>query len=192
MKKLVCTVLPLLAIALVLATGTAMAQDNVYSLSYFANAHTTGAPDAILRLANDGNVSDSAPNGNLWADIYVFAPDEQMAECCSCGITPNGYLALSVNNALAANPLTGVPLHRGLVKVLSTNNSNPATPSLRVGIRGWMTHIQNNLTSFSITEAQLTDSTLGEAEYADLGEDCGVLIELGSGHGICRCADSGH
>src|ERR1700730_13222639 len=45
-----------LAAALILALGStpAVAQDAPYALSYFSNAHTTGAPDGVLRLVNDG------------------------------------------------------------------------------------------------------------------------------------------
>jgi hypothetical protein len=180
------------AAALVLAasSSTARAQDNVYSLSYYSNAHTAG-PDATLRLVNDGNVSDSSPAGDLWASLYIFDDGEQLAECCSCRVTPNGYLALSVN-ALTSNPLTPKTLRRGVIKVLSTNNGSPQAPSLHIGIRGWLTHIQNGTgTSFAQTEEELTDSTLGAGEFADLGEDCGVLIELGSGFGQCFTACAG-
>ena len=46
-----------LAIALVLvsASRTAYAQDYPFALSYYSNAHTSGAPDAVLRIVNDGN-----------------------------------------------------------------------------------------------------------------------------------------
>ena len=58
MKKVVCTILSMLAIALVLGvvSGTAVAQDNsTYAVTYYSNANTTGAPDATVRVINDGD-----------------------------------------------------------------------------------------------------------------------------------------
>lgn len=199
MRKLACTVLPVLAIALLLGAGTAMAQDNVYDVTYFSNSHTAGAPDGVLRLVNDGNVSDASPAGDLCASIYVFDTTEELQECCSCRITPNGILSLSVNNNLTRNTLTGRILTRGVIKVVSSSPSagtcNAAVSTPHVGIRGWQTHIQRTgftgAAAFAITEEELTDSTFGAAEQADLAEDCGVLVELGTGQGICSCTDSG-
>ena len=201
MRKLACTAIAIVGLALLLGAGTAVAQDNVYDLSYFSNAHTTGAPDATLRLVNDGNVSDSSPAGDLCASIYVFDTTEELQECCSCRITPNGILSLSVNTNLTANTLTRRTLNRGVVKVVSSNLSGgtcDATVSVpHIGIRGWLTHIQKGLVvnetqAYATTEEELSDATFGTAEQADLAEDCAVLTELGTGQGICSCADRGY
>jgi hypothetical protein len=196
MRSLTCKALPTLAIALWLATSSSIAltQDNVYALSYFSNAHTNSAPDGVLRLVNDGILSDASPAGDLCASLYVFDTGEHLNECCSCKITPNGILSLSVNNNLTSNTLTGNVLTRGIVKVLSSlpggGICDPTAPTPNIGIHGWQTHIQNVSTTYSVTEAELTDSSLGLAEAADLAEDCQVLGELGGGAGICSCIDS--
>jgi hypothetical protein len=186
-----------MAAALILALGstTAVAQDNIFALSYFSNAHTTGAPDGALRLVNDGTLSDSSPAGDLCASVYVFDSAEELNECCSCRITPNGILSLSVNTNLTSNTLTGKLPTRGVVKVVSSKLSGGICDAKAVapqtGIRGWLTHIQQtSTTSFSPTEEELLDSTYGSSESADLAEDCTVLIELGSGAGKCSCRDS--
>src|SRR3982074_2802638 len=113
------------AVGLVLAVAStgALAQDNVFALSYFSNAHTRGAPEAVLRLVNDGTLSDASPAGDLCASVYVFESTEELEECCSCRITPNGILSLSVNTNLTSDPLTGKTLTRGIVKVVSSNLS---------------------------------------------------------------------
>ena len=195
MRKLACTALAILGLALMLGVGTAVAQDNVYDLSYFSGAHTSGAPDTTLRLVNDGNVSDSSPAGDLCASIYVFDSTEELQECCSCRVTPNGILSLSVNNSLTANTLTGRTITRGVVKVVSSSLSggtcNAAVSVPHVGIRSWLTHIQRGTNTYQMTEEELVDSTFGSAEQADLAEDCGVLEELGTGSGICSCIDTG-
>ena len=192
----------ILGLMLILGAGSAVAQDNVYALSYFSNAHTANAPDGTLRLVNDGNVSDSSPAGDLCASIYVFDSTEELQECCSCRITPNGILSLSVNASLTANTLTGRTITRGVVKVVSSSPSagvcNAAVSTPHIGIRGWLTHIQRGIATgtvpaaFNVTEEELTDSSFGAAEQADLAEDCTVLQELGSGFGICSCSDRGY
>src|SRR3979411_2325890 len=147
-----------MAAALILALGstTAVAQDNIFALSYFSNAHTQYAPDGALRLVNDGTVSDASPAGDLCASVYVFDSAEQMNECCSCRITPNGILSLSVNTNLTHDPLTGKTLTRGIVKVVSSKVSgafcDPNVVAPQIGVRGWITHVQQANRSFSITE----------------------------------------
>jgi hypothetical protein len=190
-------VLGTVAVVLVLIMGStdAVGQDNVFALSYFSNAHTRGAPEAVLRLVNDGTLSDASPAGDICASVYVFDSIEELSECCSCRITPNGILALSVNTNLTHDPLTGKTLTRGIVKVVSSKVSgafcDPNVVAPQIGIRGWITHVQQaNRSSFSITEEKLTDSTYGSAESADLAEDCMVLTELANSTGVCSCIDS--
>ena len=191
-----------MAAALILAVGstTAVAQtgfDDVYAVGHYANAHVTGAPDGVLRLVNDGTLSDASPAGDLCASIYVFDAAEQLAECCSCRITPNGILSLSVNNNLTKNPLTPKIPPRGVIKDVSSTPTSAGkcdatTQNQQEGIRGWITHPQRGATAttFGLTEDELMDSFLSTAEANDLAEDCKVLVELGTGHGICSCADS--
>src|SRR3982074_3742573 len=153
------------AVGLVLAVAStgAVGQDNVFALSYFSNAHTRGAPDAVLRLVNDGTLSDASPAGDLCASIYVFDSIEELSECCSCRITPNGILSLSVNTNLTTNTLTGRVPRRGVIKVVSSKLSGGACDARVVapqtGIRGWITHVQKAFTGYSLTEEELTHPT---------------------------------
>lgn len=189
MKKLVCTLLPALAIALVLGltSRTAFAQDYPFALSYFSNAHAAGAPDGVLRIVNDGNTG-----GWLWSNIYVFDNREELLECCSCGVSPNGLLSLSVNKNLTSNPLTGRIPGRGVIKTVSSTTSDPTHVTIRAGQREWLTHIQKGATAttYGITETTMTDSTLGASEFSSLQADCSFAIVLGSGQGTCSCTDS--
>ena len=185
-----------LAAALILALGstTAVAQDNIFALSYFSNAHTRGAPDAALRLVNDGFVSDASPGGDLCASIYVFDSREELGECCSCRVTPNGILSLSVNNSLTSNTVTGQTLTRGVVKIVSSKpvagRCDAAAEAPQTGISGWLTHVQKRTTGYSLTEEDLMDSNLSTLEAADLAEDCQGIIGLGIATGVCSCTDS--
>jgi hypothetical protein len=180
-------------VALVIAsavTTRTVAQDDPYFVGYYANAGVSGAPDAQVRFTNDGSTETT-----LWADIYVFNNDEQLEECCSCGITPDGYLDLDVNSDLLGNQLTPEEAtNDGVIKVISSAVFGPTAPSPVGGIRGWITHIQNGATSgsFSITESDLKDSFLSSSELATLGTTCSFVLSLGSGAGACACDPKKH
>jgi hypothetical protein len=143
MKKLGFLML-LLTLAIMLG-GTALANPPVgggagdpsdYFTTYFSNANTANAPDATIRAINDGSYA----GGNLYADIFVFDDSEELTECCSCLITPDGLLSESVNNNLTANPITGIKPTRGVIKIISSVDVM-APPifaiDLSSGIRSW-------------------------------------------------------
>ena len=151
---------------------------------------------APLRLTNDG--AESA--ANLCASIYVFDTAEEMQECCSCEVTANGYLDLSVNTNLINNILDhGTKPTRGIIKELSgvvppSGVCNPTAIILENGIKGWLTHVQKAATAgtFSLTETPLTDSVLSGTEWIyNLEETCSFVQSLGTGTGVCSCADAG-
>jgi hypothetical protein len=190
MKKVICTILSMLAIALVLGvvSGTAVAQDNsTFAVTYYSNANTTGAPDATVRVINDGNTG-----GQLCAAFYVFDDSQEMQECCSCPVSADGVIAESVNKYLLANSLTSFVNHKGVIKVVSTTFPsgicNPTNGVPTAGIRGWATHIQKaNGSTYAITETELHDANLAAAELASLQQFCSFEITLGSGRGVCFC-----
>jgi hypothetical protein len=206
MKKAASLLFFVLAIALMLSitSGNAMAQgdNSVYFVTYYSNARTAGAPNAALRLINDGDKSTSStegvPNGNLWASIYIFDDSQEFQECCSCEVTPDGLTSEWVNSELLANSLTGKLNTRGVIKVVSssTNPGDPTNNTLAPGIRGWMTHIQatgqTGAAAFALTETTLSDSNLSATENGDLENLCSYAITLGSGRGTCSCTQEGH
>jgi hypothetical protein len=179
----VCTLL----MAIVVFAGLAQAQSS-YRVDYFANANTGGAPDATLRLDNDG----SAAHANLCADIYVFNANEEISECCSCLETPDDLMTLSVNNNLNNNPATGSVITTGVIKIVAAATTNGTCPvptkitTVTGGeIQGWATHIQNS--NYTITETNSQVSTLSAAEQSALAKQCGAVVAVDSGHGICNC-----
>ena len=95
-----------LTLGVMLLGGSALAQNagdrSVYFVTYFSNSLTSGAPDETVRLINDGDTG-----GNLWASFYVFDDSQELQECCSCEVSPDGLLSESVNNELLANPRPG-------------------------------------------------------------------------------------
>jgi hypothetical protein len=173
--------------ALAVLGGMAQAQ-NSYRVEYFANANTAGAPDATLRLDNDG----AAGNANLCADIFVFDEYEEMSECCSCLETPDGLNTLSVNTDLTNNPLTGVILTTGAIKIVAASTSGGTCPiPYRITlvadgeIQAWATHIQN--ISFTTTETASQAAALNATEQSHLASQCGAIEKVSSAHGICTC-----
>ena len=94
MKKLGLLLLPILAITLMLG-GSAFAQggdNSVYFVTYYSNANTAGAPDATLRVVNDGSGYATidpvgVAGGTLNAAIYVFDDSQELRSCCACPIT---------------------------------------------------------------------------------------------------------
>ncbi len=166
---------------------------DAYTVDYFANAHTTGAPDGIVRVINPGTTSAPNPTsptytegGHLCALIYVFDNTQEMAECCGCFVSANALLTLSVNANLTGNPLLGnIPpncgppplfahpcLTTGVIKIVAshdpgfpTNPCNPTTMTPTRTLRAWATHIQGPNT----TGAKFP-TTEGESQAATLGQ----------------------
>lgn len=191
----------LLAMTLILS-GTALAQgdNSIYFVTYYSNANTSGAPHATVRAINDGDTG-----ANLWASFYVFDDSQELNECCSCAITPDGILSEDVNLNLTSNTLTGRVPKRGVIKVISstvqatgpasyanyqdpTDFVNAPAPGLRI----WATHIESGTSAgtggFSTTEAQVADSNLAASEKSLLETLCFYVYWLGSSnYGICSC-----
>jgi hypothetical protein len=150
---------------------------DTFKVSYFANNGTS--PDNTVRLTHVGTTA-----GNVCADIYVFDPYQELAECCSCRQTPDGLGELSVYSDLTDNTLTGVPLHSGAIKIVSSSTCNAQVPKPAAGIRAWATHVQNNGT---LTETEFTDAGLSAVELNRLAAECAAIHLDGSGKGICSC-----
>jgi hypothetical protein len=207
--------LAFLVVALALP-GAAWASHGTYRLTYFSNAHTSGAPDAQVRIINPG-ASDTELNTvtvpiDLCAMIFVYRPDQEFAECCGCKVTPNGLITLSVNDDLTRNPTHAGDLPTGVIKIVSTftttstappgsspecNPGDPLWESARE-LRSWGTHIQDaGGGSFQITETALEgndhSTTLLSGEELRLKTQCGfvvggVIAGAGqTGFGLCHC-----
>jgi len=183
------TTLVVCALAMALCAGSAWASTtppaDTLKVDYFANANTAGAPDGTVRITNPGTAGTG-----LCAAIFVFDPYEEMSECCSCYVSPDGLRTLSVNTDLTGNPLTGVTLTGGVVKIVSSyappSKSCPLPVDMipTAAIRAWATHIQSSST---ITETASQDATFSSWEQGTLQSECRAINVDGSGHGICSC-----
>ncbi len=158
--------------------------------------------DSVIDLTNTGassTVAAPTQNGNLCVNAYAFSPDEQLVSCCSCLVTPDALLSLSVNNDLLSNTLTpGVPTSV-VVKLIATNGGSSATScnaatvgtgtnSLATGLSAWGTTIHTLATpgTYGTAETPFVAATLSTAELARIASLCGLIESNGSGYGVCK------
>ena len=140
--------------------------------------------------------------GNICVNVYAFSPDEQLVSCCSCLITPNGLVSLSVNQDLLSNTLTGVRPNSVVVKLVNTGatanftgtsctNSAALAGSAAFPVAGGMlafgttVHPMTGAAAFATTETPFLQSTLSTAELASITNRCANIIGNGSMFGIC-------
>jgi hypothetical protein len=188
-----------IGLAVSLSAQTTSEPPDTFKVNYYSHAVPevgpyVAIPDGTVRITNVGTQIGAPavggfPSGSLCAVVLVFAPDQQLAECCGCIVTPDGLLTLSINDDLTNNPLTGATLTTGDIKIVSagmTCEANNFPPS--AGIRAWATHIQNDL---AITETPFTDSTLSAGELKLVQNRCAAIFNNGSLFGRCHCPGEG-
>lgn len=195
------------AFAAVAAAQNPIAADSPFQVRYASNLN---AADSVINITNTGANGASlfgpgvGETGNICVNVYAFSPDEQLVSCCSCLVTPDGLVSLSVTRDLTSNTLTGVIPTSVVVKLISTlagaggsgtscNNSAATVTSanLATGLAAWgtTTHVAGgaNVT----TETAFTPSTLSAGEIASVTNRCTNIIGNGSGFGICRSCRAG-
>ena len=151
-----------------------------------------------------------SPNGNICLNVYGFSPDEQLVSCCSCLITPNGLVSLSVTNDVLINTLTGIRPNSAVIKLVTTasapgasfttNCTNSAalagTPNNVVvgGSQAWGTTLHGpavNGGSFVTTEVPALEATLNPQDLLSITSRCANIIGNGSSYGLCRSCRNG-
>jgi hypothetical protein len=192
MKKIM-----LFTVVALILTAVAVAQaPYVYQLNYYANRNNSATADQFTRIINPGTQGTplSPKHGTICADIYVFDATQEMLECCSCPVTANGILDMSLLNNLTQNPLTGFPApNSGVIKIVSDSgsNCNETAPAPVIELLAWQTHVQQPvLGTFVTTEDAFLPSVLNADELAFLGQACAFVQYLGSGKGVCTCPRS--
>ena len=90
-------------VVLTLSTTAAASSTGAYQVRYLANLNVA---DSYVNISNTGTVNGNDPAGQMCANNYVFDPNEEPVSCCSCPVTPNGFVTLSAVNSLIANRLT--------------------------------------------------------------------------------------
>jgi hypothetical protein len=151
-----------------------------------------------VRIINTGQIGspiDPATNfGQVCANIYVFDANQEMISCCSCPITANGLLELSVNNQLLSNTLTTQVPRDGVIKIVADRGCNAFSIGQPVGsgLRAFATHLPFGAlgpvgTTNIFTETEFQTAPLQDPEAGFLGNACSFVQYLGSGRGTCFC-----
>jgi len=199
-KKVILVVVVTMAISMVFSIA-AMAQSDpvsdVYQVNYFNNRNNATGFDQVVDIINPGVQGSpmSSKEGALCANLYVFAADQQMSECCSFPITADGLLTLSVNNGLTGNPLTSVSPNSGVIKLVSSSDPGTCDPTaisvedgaqIEPDLRAWGTHlVQTTPGTLFTTETEFLWAPLSQDEATFLPYTCRFVQYLGSGKGVC-------
>lgn len=134
--------------------------DGPYQINYASNLDLG---DGVVNVTNTGSsagptmpINGSNTVGDICVNVYVYAPDQEQATCCTCLVSPNSLHAWPVifgPNALLANPanlFAAIVIntsHSALIKLLATlPTSSPgsatatcAGPTLGAGSTGGTT-----------------------------------------------------
>jgi len=103
---------------------------DAFQVHYFANPSATinGVQNAggYINITNTGELGADAQGplagttGRICVNVYTFSQDEQEVSCCSCLVTPNGLVHLTVGTDLLGNTLTSVVPPSIVVKLVAT------------------------------------------------------------------------
>jgi hypothetical protein len=202
----------LVAMCFVLATAAygqaiAGAPDDAFQVRYASNLQVG---DSVINITNAGTQNTvGGALTNICANVYTFSPDEQLISCCSCVVTPNALVSLSVRNDLISNTLTPAVPNSIVVKLLATsgtscNASNAPAANLAAGLRAWGTtlhaapgtpngdpagtnsEVSIAVGAYAVTETAFNRAGISAAELARITSFCGFIQANGSGYGICR------
>jgi hypothetical protein len=194
--------------------------DGPYQIRYASNV-TTG--DSYIDISNDGAsmtttsilaaTNSLAVSGSICINAYAFAADEEILSCCSCPLTPNGLVSLSVQRDLLNNTLTGRAAPTSVViKLVATappgagvgTTANPcgtsaslvgtAAATLAPGMVAWGTSLHANTSApgtatYALTETPFTVADPSAPELARLGSTCAFIQAQGSTFGICNSCE---
>jgi len=175
--------------------------------------------DSVINITNTGSSDEPLLGvGNICANVYTFDPSEEMVSCCSCLITPNALVSLSVQADLISNTLSPSTPTAVVVKLVASSpigaavagtsgtDCNPASISpllegeavnesyLVPGMRAWGTTLHalpSTPASYALTESRFVDGGLSRAELTHLTSFCGFIQANGSGFGICKSCRAG-
>ena len=94
----------------------------------------------MINITNDGSSASGTGsgaflgngNGDLCIGVYTFDMNEELQSCCSCLVTPNGLVSLSVD-ALNASNLTGSLDTSLVIKLLAWSTTAGASTTAAPG-----------------------------------------------------------
>jgi len=169
---------------------------------YGGPGNSGGTGDALLRILDAGNFESTTKDGFVCANIYVYNDVQEQQECCSCPLSPNELLTLSVINNLTRNPLNPKEsLSAGVIKIVGSEPADGAdcnnTPTavtaatfttVAGGLKAYINHTEtmaSNQGGFSPPFGFITSTSVDE--FAGSPLDSGELAFLQKG-----CTDINH
>jgi hypothetical protein len=170
---------------------------DAFQINYAANLNIG---DSLVNFTNSGATVVNGVSQNICINLYTFDPQEELISCCTCNVTPNGLVSLSVVKSLISNPLTpAIPTSVVVKAVASTGTCNASAVSvdaLAHGLLAWGTTLHQNTStaapSYSVTETAFSQAALTGAELAHITSFCGFIQADGSKFGICGgCPSNG-
>src|SRR5271166_1717037 len=183
-----------LALATLAFSAVAFA-DDTFQIDYAANLNIG---DSFVNFTNSGNNVVNGESQNICINLYTFDPQEELISCCTCNVTPNGLVSLSVIKSLISNPLTpAIPTAVVIKAVASTGACNAsAVATTAHGLLGWGTTLHQNTSTatptYAVTETPFSFADLTAAELTHITSTCGFIQADGTSFGICGgCPSTG-
>jgi len=194
---------------------------DAYKLSYFDVAtafassaggyggagNSGGIGDALLRIVDAGNFEVDTEPGDVCANIYVYNDVQEEQECCSCPLTANALLTVSVINDLTSNPFNPKEsLSAGVIKIVGSSGTCSNLPTATTaagpytiagGLHEWINHTEmmfspKGAATSSASLDAFTNAVLDAGELASLQAGCAAINRANANGsqsiGICRCA----
>src|SRR5580704_19432976 len=97
---------------------------DIFQIDYAANLNIG---DSYVNFTNSGATVVNGVSQNICINLYTFDPQEELISCCTCSVTPNGLVSLSVIKSLISNPLPpAIPTSVVIKAVASTGACNPS------------------------------------------------------------------
>jgi len=167
-----------------------------FQVRYATNLNVS---DSNVNLTNVGSAGGTDPAGDICANLYIFSPGQQLSACCSCPLTPNHLVTLSVQKDVMKNLLTpALPMSITIAIAATTevggtcNASNVQPANLVSGLRAWGTtwHAIKG-SGFAETETAFSPVILSTSELNKMNSYCGFIQTIASGYGICGPCQTG-
>jgi hypothetical protein len=178
-----------------LAFSTVVFADDTFQIKYAANLNIG---DSYVNFTNSGATVAAGVSQNLCINLYTFDPQEELISCCTCSVTPNGLVSLSVIQSLISHPLTpAIPTSVVIKAVASTGTCNASSVTgVAHGLLAWGTTLHQNTSTatptYAVTETAFSYADLSDAELTHITSFCGFIQADGSKFGICGgCPSNG-
>ena len=190
---------------------TSASADVPFQVRYAVNLTASGY-DAYINIANDGaqgaaqfgtSLTGQANTGSICANVYAFDQAEEIVACCSCQITPDETVGLSLARDILAHSLTTVAVGSVTIKLVASapggngsctqSAATLGTSQLVNGLLVWGTAAHRQYigaTTFFDAETQFLPAQLSASEQLSLATKCSFIVGNGSGPGICASCET--